>query len=227
MPIGDPGQEQFRDAIVEMRNRHIAAGISPLMLLREETVTNDDLTDRGGMDNPSRDHFLQLLVDADKWRRRVTHNPDNEDLGNKIATAIDVNATIDEGENPFGGDDVQMGSAGLYQLPWALDGTDPNVPLNAILDMVGKNGILLIGAIDAAIVAWTRLNSRDRTRFITRFDSMRIYGHYQQILGYLRTFAGDDNRVDVAQVRATDEPRGPENSPNRKSEAVGGSQAGS
>ena len=36
-----------------------------------------------------------------------------------------------------------------------------------------------------AIVAWTRLNSRDRTRFITRFDSMRIYGNYQEILGYL------------------------------------------
>ena len=224
MPIGDPGKEQFRDAILEMRNRHIGAGIGPLMTLREETVTNDDLTDRGGMDNPSRDHFLQLLIDADKWRRRLTHNPDSEDLGDKIATAINVNATIEEGENPFGGDDVQMGSAGLYQLPWAFDGTDENIPLNSKLDMVGKNGIILLGAIDAAIVAWTRLNSRDRTRFITQKDSMRIYGHYQQVLGFLMTFAGDKNRVDLAQVRATDEPRGPENSPNRKTETVGDSQ---
>lgn len=224
MPIGDPGKEQFRDMIVEMRSRHVAAGIGPLMLLREETVTNDDLTDRGGMDDPSRDHFLQLLIDADKWRRRLTHNPDKEDLGDKIAKAIDTDAEIEVGENPFGGDDVQMGSAGLYQLPWAFDGTDPNIPLNSSLDMVGKNGIMLLGAIDAAIVAWTRLNSRDRTRFITSYDSLRIYGHYQQILGYLRTFAGDKNRVDVAQVRATDEPRGPGNSPNRKTETVGTSQ---
>ena len=72
MPIGDPGQEQFRDAIVEMRNLHIAAGVAPLMLMREEVVTNDDLTDRGGMDDPTRDHFLQLLVNCDKWRRRLT-----------------------------------------------------------------------------------------------------------------------------------------------------------
>ena len=34
--------------------------------------------------------------------------------------------------------------------------------------------IVLMGAIDKSIVAWTRLNSRDRTRFITRFDSMRL-----------------------------------------------------
>ncbi|KKL23528.1 hypothetical protein LCGC14_2424450, partial [marine sediment metagenome] len=39
MPIGNPGQEQFRDAIVEYRNVHISAAIAPLMLFREEVVT--------------------------------------------------------------------------------------------------------------------------------------------------------------------------------------------
>jgi hypothetical protein len=226
MPIGDPPQEQFRDAIVEMRNLHIAAGLAPLMLFREEVVTNDDLTDRGGMDDPTRDHFIGQLANADKWRRRLTHNPDNLDLGNKIARAIDADAIITGAENPFGGDDIQMGSGGLFQLPWAFDGSDPNIPLNSMLDLSGQNGIILLGAIDKGIVAWTRLNSRDRTRFITQTDSMRVYGHYQQVLGFLLTFGGDDNRVDVAQVRATDEPRGPENSPNRKTEAVGDSQKG-
>ena len=85
---------------------------------------------------------------------------------------------------------------------------------------------MFLGAIDKAIVAWTRLNSRDRTRFITQTDSMRIYGLYQEIFGFLETFAGDKNRVDVAQLRASDEPRGPENSPNRRTEAVGDSQRG-
>ena len=226
MPIGAPGQEQFRDAIVEMRNLHIAAGVAPLMLMREEVVTNDDLTDRGGMDDPTRDHFLQLLVNCDKWRRRLTHNPDDLPLGDKILKAVNAEEVIKDAENPFGGDDVQMASGGLFQLPWALDGGDSNIPLNSTLDMVSQNGIILLGAIDRALVAWTRLNSRDRTRFITQMDSMRIYGHYQEIFAFLVTFGGDSNRVDVAQVRAADEPRGPSNSPNRKSEVVGSSQQG-
>jgi len=221
MPIGDPAQEQFRNMILEMRNYHIAAGLKPLMLLRSEIVHSEELADRGGIDSPAQAHFLALLGDADKWRRRLTHNPDNEPLGNKIAKAIDANATMDEGTSPFGGDDIQMGTNGLFELPWAFDGTDPNIPLNSQLAM-SDNGRILLGAVDIAIVAWTRINSRDRSAFITRFDSMRIYGLYQQILGYLQTFAGDDNRVDVAQVEATDEPRGPGNAPNRVTETAGG-----
>ena len=220
MAIGSPGQEQFRNAIVEMRNRHIAAGLQPLMDFREELSTNEDLQVRGGFDDPTRDHFLQLLVRADELRRHVTHNPDSLDIGDKIAKAIDADAKIEDAEHPFGGDDIQMGSVGLYQLPWDLSGEDENIPLSSKLRMA-NNGLLLLGAIDAAIVAWTRLNSRHRVRFITPEDSMRIYGHYQQILAYLMTFGGDDNRVDYANVRATDEPLGPENSPNRATETPG------
>ncbi len=221
MPIGDPGQEQFHNAIVEMRNQHIVAGIAPLMLMREELIGNDELSDRGGMDDSTRDHLLQLLVNADRWRRRLTHNPSKLPLGDKIARAIDANATIEDSPNPFGGDDIQSGSGGLFQLHWALDGTDENIPLRSKIEIASQNGMLLLGVLDQTIVNWTRLNSRDRTRFITRKDSMRIYGDYQQILAYLLTFGGDDNRVDVAQVRATDEPRGAENSPNRRTESAG------
>jgi hypothetical protein len=226
MGIGSPGKEQFRDVIVEMRNRHVAAGIAPLMLMREELVTNDDFTDRGGMDDPTRDHFIRLLVNCDKYRRRITHNPSGLPLGDQIAKAIDTNEEIETGKNPAGGDNVQSGSKGLYQIPFAFDGTNPNIPLNSSLDLPSNNGLLLLGAIDDCIVAWSRLNSRDRSKYITQMDSMRIYGGYQEILEYLNIFAGDKNRVDVAQVRATDEPRGPDNSPNRKSEAVGDAQTG-
>ncbi len=221
MPIGDPGKEQFRDAIVEMRNRHIAAGLAPLMLMREELITNDDFTDRGGMDDPTRNHLVALLANCDKYRRHVTHNPDNLPLGDQIAKAIDTKEQMETGQNPVGGDDIQGGSRGLFQLPWEFDGSNENIPLKSSLDLPSNNGILLLGAIDDCIVAWTRLNSRDRSRFITQTDSMRIYGGYQEILGYLNIFAGDANRVDVAQVRATDEPRGAENSPNRKTETAG------
>jgi len=220
MAIGTPGAEQFRNAIVEVRNHHIAAGLQPLMLLRSEIVHSEDLADRGGLDTPSRDHFLQLLGNADRWRRRLTHNPDNLPLGDKIARAIDATEDITDAANPFGGDDIQMGATSLYQIPWDLSGEDPNVPLNSTLELSG-NGRILLGAIDQAVVSWTRLNSRDRSRFITAQDSLRIYGLYQQVYAYLMTFAGDDNRVDVAQIEATDEPRGPDNAPNRKTETPG------
>ncbi len=219
MAFGAPGQEQFRNLIPEMRNHHIAAGLKPLMLLRSEIVHSEELADRGGIDSPAQEHFKRLLIDADKWRRRLTHNPDKTDLGDKIAKAIDATATIENAENPFGGDDIQMGTNGLFLLPWDFDGTNPNLPLSSTLEM-SDNGRILLGAVDIAIVGWTRLNSRDRSAFITRFDSMRIYGLLQQILGYLETFAGDENRVDVAQVKASDEPRGAENAPNRKSETA-------
>lgn len=222
MPPGAPGLEQFRNAIVTLRNHHIAAGLQPLMLLRSEIVHSEDLADRGGLDTPSRDHFLQLLGAADRWRRRLTHNPDNLDLGTKIADAINAGKTIGDAENPFGGDDIQMGATSLYDLPWAFDGTDPNIPLNSQLAMSG-NGLILLGAVDQAVVSWTRLNSRDRSRSITAQDSLRIYGLYQQIYAYLMTFGGDENRVDVAQVEADDEPRGPANAPNRKTETANAS----
>ena len=219
--IGENGKDQFRNAIVEMRNWHIVAALSPLMTMREELVTNDDLADRGGMDSESQRHLLQLLVNCDKWRRRVTHNPDDEDLGDLIAKALDKKATIKDADNPFAGDNIQMASGGLFELPWDLAGHDPNIPLNSQLELPSDNGKVLLGVVDQAIVAWTRLNSRSRTMFVTRHDSLRIYGIYQQVYAYLKTFGGDEHRVDVAQLRATDEPRGPENAPNRKTETAG------
>ena len=98
---------------------------------------------------------------------------------------------------------------------FALDGSDPDIPLQSQLKLKSTHALVLAGAIDKAIVAWTRLNSRDRTRFITRFDSMRVYGHYQEILGYLSAFGGEENRIDVAQVLPSDEPLGADDSPNR------------
>lgn len=221
MPIGDNGKEQFRRAIVTMRNLHIAAGLSPLFTMRNELLANDELSDRGGFDDPTRDHLLTHLVHCDRWRRRITHNPDDADLGDKIENAIEVAGTLDVGQNPFGGDDVQNQSGGLFDLPFALDGSDPDIPLMGQLKLKSTHSIVLLGAIDKAIVVWTRLQSRDRTRFITRFDSMRVYGNYQELLGYLNDFGGDLNRVDIAQNLPSDEPLGPESSPNRAGETSG------
>lgn len=218
--MGTSGKEQFRRAITQLRNLHIIAALRPLLTMRSEIISNDEFLDRGGSDSPTRDHLKNLLAYADKFRRHVTHNPDGEPLGDKIAKAIDPEATVEIGENPFGGDDIQNMSGGLVDLPWALDGSDPDIPLNSQLTpkFLQSNGVILLGAIDKAIVTWTRINSRDRTRFITRFDSMRIYGAYQEILGFIVMYMGDENRVDVAQVLPSDEPLGPTDSPNIKGE---------
>jgi len=226
MPVGDPGQEQFRRAIVKLRNLHIVAGLYPLILFRQELLADDELSNRGGMDDSTKKHFLKLLAYADRWRRRITHNPDNEPLGDKIQKAIDVDLSIEEGENPFGGDDIQNASGGLIDLPFALDGSDSDIPLMSALRLKSGNALILLGAVDRTIVQWTRLNSRDRTSFITRFDSMRIYGQYQQIYAYLISFAGDTQLVDVAQVLASEEPLGPDDSPNRKAEGTNPRPAG-
>ncbi len=221
MPIGDPGKEQFLRAIVTLRNLHIAAALSPLFTMRSELLANDELSDRGGFDDPTKEHLVNLLVHCDRWRRRVTHNPDNEPLGDKIENAIDSNASIEISANPFGGDDIQNQSGGLIDLPFAVDGSDPDIPIQSQLKLKSTHAIVLLGALDKTIVAWTRLNSRDRTRFITRYDSMRIYGHYQELLGYLDAFGGDQNRVDIAQVLPSEEPLGPSDSPNRRTETTG------
>lgn len=221
MPIGAPGQEQFRRAIVTLRNLHIAAALSPLFTMRAELIGNDELSDRGGFEDSTARHLKQLLINCDQWRRRVTFNPDGDDLGTAIAKAIDPKAEINATDKPFGGDEIQTQSGGLISLPFALDGSDPDIPLQSQLKLKSTHAIVLLGAIDKAIVAWTRLNSRDRTRFITKFDSLRIYGHYQELLGYIDAFGGTENRVDVAQVLPSDEPLGSGDSPNRRSETTG------
>lgn len=216
------GKEQFRRAVTEFRNLHIVAALRPVFVMRSELISNDEFADRGGTDSPTQTHLRQLLLDCDKVRRHVTHNPDGDDLGTKIAEAIDPDGIADIGDNPFGGDDIQNSSGGLIDLIWSLDGTDPDIPLLSKLKSKFKTstGGILLGAIDRVIVNWTRLNSRDRTRFITRGDSMRIYGSYQEILGYINMYLGDENRVDVAQMLPSDEPLGPTDSPNILGEAV-------
>ncbi|NOY41876.1 MAG: hypothetical protein GXP26_08580 [Planctomycetes bacterium] len=223
MPAGDPGKEQFRRAIVEFRNLHIVAALGPLLDFRSEVVSNDEFGVRGGLDETTKNHYIDHLLVSDRMRRRVTYNPDKAPLGDLIEQATNSNETLLGSTNPFGGDEVQEAPGGLVALPWALDGTDPNIPLASQLNFRSQNALILLGAVDRAVVNWTRLESRFRSTFIYVKDSMRMYGNYVQILEYLNAFAGDVNRVDMAAgVRPTEEPLGPTDSPNLRSETAGG-----
>lgn len=210
------GKEQFRRAITSFRNKHVIAALQPLINFRAEVIADDEFTARGGADDAVQKYYIQHLMHCDKIRRHITFNPDNLPLGDKIAKAIDSKEIAEVGENPFGGDDIQNQSTGLVDLPYSLDGTDPDIPLNSQLKSVFRkgSGALLLGAIDDAIVGWTRLNSADRSRFITCEDSMRMYQFYQEILGYLKNYLGTKNRTDVAHKLPSQEPLGPKDSPN-------------
>src|SRR5690606_36339917 len=153
-------------------------------------------------------------------RRRVTYNPEKAPLGDLIVRAIASNEALLGATAPVGGDEIQEAPGGLVTLPWTADGTEPNIPLRRQLNFRSQNSLILLGAIDRAIVNWTRLESRFRTSFIYVKDSMRMYGSYVQVLEYLKAFAGDANRVDMASgVRPTEEPQGPGDSPNLKTES--------
>jgi len=224
MPAGDPGKEQFRRAITEFRNLHIVAALGSLFDFRSEVVSNDEFGVRGGLDETTKNHYVEHLLASDRMRRRVTYNPEKTPLGDLIERATDSNETLLGSTNPFGGDEVQEAPGGIIALPWALDGTDANVPLTSQLNFRSQNALILLGALDRAIVNWTRLESRFRSTFIYVKDSMRMYGSYVQMLEYLNSFAGDANRVDMAAgVRPSEEPLGPTDSPNLRSENASGS----
>ncbi len=223
MPAGAPGKEQFRRAMVEFRNLHIVAALGPLFDFRSEVVSNDEFGVRGGLDDTTKSHYVSHLLACDRMRRRVTYNPEKTPLGDLIERAIDSNQTLLGSTEPFGGEEVQEAPGGLITLPWALDGTDPNIPLNSQLNFRSQNALILMGALDRALCNWTRLESRYRGTFVYVNDSMRMYGTYVQILEYLNAFAGDENRTDMAAgVRPTEEPLGPTDSPNLRTESAAG-----
>ena len=221
MPAGDPGQQQFRRVVTEFRNLHILAALGPLFDFRSEVVANDEFGVRGGLDDTTRDHYVEHLLACDRMRRRVTYNPESTPLGDLIEKATDSQLSLVGSDAPFGGDEIQEAPGGLVTLPWALDGTDANIPLNDQLNFRSQNALVLLGAVDRAIVNWTRLESRFRTSFIYVKDSMRMYGSYVQVLEYLKAFAGNSNRVDMAAgVRPTEEPLGASDSPNLRTESA-------
>ena len=202
-----PGTESFRRAITEFRNMSIVLGIAPLITFRQQLHLNDELGAQGGTDTPTKNSLRNQLLHCDHWRRLVTHNPDGIPLGDQIAKAIDPEGTAVIGDTPF-----------------ALDGSDLDIPPQSAFALGAAPGGLLLMGIDRAIVAWTRIDSRHRTLQITQTDSMRLYGNYQQLLGIIETMFGDANKIDIPQgVLPSQEPLGPGDSPNQTTETSGNS----
>src|SRR3954454_20260423 len=154
MGVGQPGVEQFRDAIIEFRNPFIITAMSPLMTMRLQIILSGEFKEQGGLTTTAQNYFAALLQDCDKWRRVVTYNPNREDLGGQIKIAIktdNVKGTdvllgqtaqqpLQEEALPFGGDEVMAQTQPLRQLPWALDNSDKNIPTNSLLNFRSNVG---------------------------------------------------------------------------------------
>ena len=111
---------------------------------------------------------------------------------------------------------ISAQSGGYFPYPWALDGTDPDIPAFSQIKLKSNNGRLLVAGVDRAIEYWTRCPSATTAgQWITVEDSMRGYSLYQQLYSFLMQFGGDENRVDIVNLLPSQEPLGVTDSANR------------
>ena len=99
----NPGKEQFRRMVTEFRNIDLLAIMRPMIVMRQELIGNDEFADRGGTDSPTQHNMREAILECDRTRRHFTHNPENLDLGDAIAIAIDPEGVLTPGQNPVGG----------------------------------------------------------------------------------------------------------------------------
>jgi len=197
---------QFTGMITQFRNSSIHIGLQPVVTLIHETAGNDEFRSRVGTDDSTKAHFIGLIIACDKSRRLITWNPDNKDLKSVAAGIIDPTKTQTASLKPINLDGIQMSSTPEVELPWRFDGTDPNIPLaSTLLFRNGVGGMIYLAACQIA-VAYTRLESRNRSHMITVNDSLRMFSMMQTFRDLCENLLGEDNQVDVAQPLATDEP---------------------
>ncbi len=215
MPAGDPGVQSFDRAFTRIQNSHIVAGLTPLFTLRQELVTSTGFRDRGGLDTSDRDHLISHLLVADRMRRRITYNPGQltlKDLQDKVK---DTTQVLGSDNDTFVGEELPQLGGGEFILPWELDGSNPDIPMMDEFQHITGPGKVILQAVDRTIESYTRLESRNRTRFLTLSDSVRMYSLFEQLFQFLMAFGGDENRVDIVNPLASDEPKGVSDSPNR------------
>ncbi len=215
MALGDPGVQSFDRAFTRIQNSHIVAGMTPLMTLRDQLITSPGFRDRGGMDTSDRDHLIAHLIVADRMRRRITYNPGDLSIKDLEAKITNINEVIGSDKDTFVGEELPQLGGGEFMIPWELDGSNPNIPMLSEFTHITGPGKLLLLALDRTIESYTRLESRNRIRFLTVSDSVRMYSSFEQIYQYLMAFGGDDNRVDIVNPLPADEPKGVDDSPNR------------
>ncbi|MBN1909752.1 MAG: hypothetical protein JW818_08435 [Pirellulales bacterium] len=212
-----PGADTFQDAITRFRNRSIHTYVGHCLTMRGQILQDGEFGVLSGWDSATNQFIKEHLLRLDFLRRKITHNPQNVDLQTLVEQARDLKLTLPEdmNEKSPAGDEVARPTGREFDLPYKLDGTDPNIPLLGQIDLRNVDARMFVTALDQHIVEATRLDSRFATFRITPRESLMLYGSLCELWDLCESFGGDENRVPIVHgVRPTEEPQGATASPN-------------
>ena len=214
-----PGKDTFEDAITRFRNRSIHTYVGHALLYRGQILQDGEFGVQSGWDTATNDFMMEHLVRLDYLRRKITHNPQQVDIKVLEERARDLDLSLPDDVNDLSplGEEVSRPAGREFDLPYALDGSDPNIPLLSEVDLRNVDARMFVTALDQHIVEATRLDSRYATYRITPRESLMLHSSLAELFDICLSFGGDDKRVPVPHgVRPSEEPRGADASPNRE-----------
>ncbi len=217
------GKDTFEDAMTRFRNRSLHTYVGHCLLFRGQVLQDGEFGVQSGWDTATNDFIIEHLVRLDYLRRKITHNPSDVDIKTLEARAKDLDITLPEEMNEQSplGDEVARPAGREFDLPYRLDGSDPNIPLLNQVNLRNVDARMFVTALDQHIVEATRLDSRFATYRITPRESLMLYASLCEMFDIVVSFGGDRNRIPVPHgVRPSEEPRGPGASPNRESATI-------
>ncbi len=217
------GKDTFEDAITRFRNRSVHTYVGHCLLFRGQILQDGEFGVQSGWDTATNEFIIEHLLRLDLLRRKITHNPQSVDIKTLEERARSLDITLlDEQDNlaPLG-EEITRPAGREFDLPYKLDGSDPNIPLLAEVNLRNVDARMFLTALDQHIVEATRLDSRYATYRITPRESLMLYSSLCEMFDIAVTFGGDANRLAIPHgVRPSEEPRGPDASPNRERVAV-------
>lgn len=213
------GKDTFEDAITRFRNRSIHTYVGHCLLFRGQILQDGEFGVQSGWDTATNEFIVEHLVRLDFLRRKITHNPQEMDIKTLEERAKDLTISLPDDVNAKSpaGEEVARPAGREFDLPYRLDGSDPNVPILADVDLRNVDARMFLTALDQHIVEATRLDSRFATYRVTPRESLMLYSSLAEMFDMIVSFGGDANRVPIPHgVRPSEEPRGPAASPNRE-----------
>lgn len=214
------GTDTFQDAITKFRNRALMTYVGHILLVRGQLLQDGEFGVQSGWDTATNDFAKAHLVRLDELRRKITHNPEGVDIKTLEDRAKDlsVNLASEMGQSttPLG-DEVARPAGREVDLPYKLDGSDPNIPNLSEVDLRNTNARMFMSALDMHLVEATRLDCRFATYRVTTYESVMLYASLVEMFDMCDSFGGDENRVPITfGVRPSEEPQGVTVSPNRE-----------
>ena len=227
-----PGQGTFENVITRFRNRSIHTYVGHWLTFRGQVLQDGEFGVQSGWDTATNKFLQTHLLGLDYLRRKITHNPQNLDILTLKERAKDLKIKLPDDQNDLSpaGDEVARTTGSEFNLPYALDGSDSNIPMLAssgvfaadlhTIAIRNVDARMFVTLLDQHISEATRLDSRHATFRITPYESLMLYGTVSELWDIVHSFGGDDNRLPIVHgVQPGEEPRGPGASPNRETTA--------